>query len=152
MLHACFSYVGKLEIPFSTRWVIVLAVCVPLSTATVKTSPQRLPPQWLTERAVWPASFHHTAQRAISHCERTRPAEALATPDPLLDRLEAKRKVGVSFIIGTDGLVHSPVVIESGGLDEDSSVLEAMRGWRYRPATCNAVPAETESKVEFSSR
>jgi TonB family protein len=101
---------------------------------------------------VWPASFHHTAQRTISRCERARPAEALATPDPLLDGIEAKGKVAVSFIIGTDGLVHSPVVIESGGSDEDSSVLEAVRGWRYRPATCNAVPAETESKVEFSSR
>jgi TonB family protein len=104
------------------------------------------------ERVVWPASFRHTAQRAISRCERARPAEALATPDPLLDGIEVKGKVAVSFIIGTDGLVHSPVVIESGGSDEDSTVLEAVRGWRYRPATCNAVPAETESKVEFSGR
>jgi TonB family protein len=104
------------------------------------------------ERAVWPASFHHTAQGAITGCERARAAEALATPDPLLDGAEVKGKVAVSFIIGTDGRVHSPVVIESGGSDEDLSVLEAVRGWRYRPATCNAVPAETESKVEFSSR
>jgi TonB family protein len=81
-----------------------------------------------------------------------RPAEALATPDPLLDGTEARGRIAVSFIIGTDGRVHSPVVLESAGSDEDSTVLEAVRGWRYRPATCNAVPAETESKVEFSSR
>jgi TonB family protein len=89
---------------------------------------------------------------APTRCEIARPAEALATPDPLLDEAEIKSKVAVTFIIGTDGRVHSPVVIESGGSDEDSSVLEAVRGWRYRPATCNRVPAETESKVEFSSR
>ncbi|MGO9126564.1 MAG: TonB family protein [Terriglobales bacterium] len=85
-------------------------------------------------------------------CESARPAEALATPDPLLDGAEVRGKVGVSFIIGTDGRVHSPVVLESAGPDEDLNVLEAVRSWRYRPAACNAVPAETESKVEFSSR
>ena len=89
---------------------------------------------------------------APTSCERGRPAEALATPEPLLDGAEVRGKVAVSFVIGTDGRVHSPVVLESGGSDEDSSVLEAVRAWRYRPATCNAVPAETESKVEFSSR
>jgi TonB family protein len=85
-----------------------------------------------------------------TRCERVRAPEALTTPDPLLKT--ARGKVAVSFIIGTDGRVHSPVVLESAGSDEDSNVLEAVRGWRYRPATCNAVPAETESKVEFTSR
>jgi TonB family protein len=136
---------------FCGRWIVVLAVWVLACFGSVASRPGSTP-QWNTERAVWPASFHHAAQGAISRCERARPAEALATPDPLLDGLEPKGKVAVSFIIGTDGLVHSPVVIESGGSDEDSSVLEAVRAWRYRPATCNAVPAETESKVEFSSR
>ncbi|MFZ0804427.1 MAG: TonB family protein [Terriglobales bacterium] len=76
----------------------------------------------------------------------------MATPDPLRDGAEVRVKVAVSFVIGTDGRVHSPVVLESAGSDEDWNVLEAVRGWRYRPATCNAVPAETESRVEFSSR
>ena len=89
---------------------------------------------------------------AGSRCMSLRPAEALATPDPLLDGADVRSKVAVSFIIGTDGRVHSPVVLESAGEDEDSNVLEAVRNWRYRPATCNAVPAESESSVEFSSR
>ena len=137
---------------FFRRWIVVLAACVPTCFASVAASRPGSTPQWNTERAVWPASFHHAAQRAMSRCESARPAEALATPDPLLDGLEVSSRVAVSFIIGTDGLVHSPVVIESGGSDQDSTVLEAVRAWRYRPATCNAVPAETESKVEFSSR
>ena len=142
---------------FGGRWLVVLAVCVPACVASVNGSRPGLTPRWDAERAVWPASFHHAGpvilrSEARASCESLRPAEALATPDPLLDAAEVKGKVAVSFIIGTDGRVHSPVVLESAGADEDSNVLEAVRAWRYRPATCNAVPAETESKVEFSSR
>jgi hypothetical protein len=39
--------------------------------------------------------------------------------------------VGVSFIIGTDGQVHS--TLSSAGLDEARTVLDAVRFWRYRP-------------------
>ena len=139
------------------RWIVVLGVLGASCAASVRRSSSTTP-QWDADRAVWSTSFHHAAQGAAFHnesatrCEREHPAEALATPDPLLDRSEVRGRVAVSFIIGTDGRVHSPVVIESGGADEDASVLEAVRGWRYRPATCNSVPAETESKVEFSSR
>jgi TonB family protein len=142
---------------FGGRWMVVLAVYAPACLASVNLS-RPVGPQWDAERAVWPTSFHHVAQGQILHsgaptrCGSLRPAEALATPDPLLDGTEARGRIAVSFIIGTDGRVHSPVVLESAGSDEDSTVLEAVRGWRYRPATCNAVPAETESKVEFSSR
>jgi TonB family protein len=140
---------------FVGRWMVVLAVYVPACLASVNAPRPGLARQTDIERAAWPASFQHVGSGAMVHsvaptsCERGRPAEALATPDPLLDRTG---KVAVSFIIGTDGRVHSPVVLESAGSAEDSSVLEAVRAWRYRPATCNAVPAETESKVEFSSR
>jgi TonB family protein len=140
-------------------WILVLAVYVPACWASVSTPQSVAISQRDSERAAWPTSFHHVAQGTIlrsgaaTRCESSRPAQALATPDPLLGGgAEAKSKIAVSFIIGTDGRVHSPVVLESAGSDEDSSVLDAVKGWRYRPATCNAVPAETESKVEFSSR
>lgn len=138
------------------RWVVVLALGASACMASVN-APQPTS-QLKVERAVWPASFRHAAEGAIlrsgtpTRCESLRPAEALATPDPLLDGTEVRGNVAVSFIIGTDGRVHSPVVLESAGSDQDSNVLEAVRAWRYRPATCNAVPAETEGKVEFSSR
>jgi TonB family protein len=61
-------------------------------------------------------------------------------------------RIKVSFIIGTDGKVHSPLVLESVGQTEDRTVLKAVRSWRYRPGMCNGVPTETEGKVEFSSR
>jgi outer membrane biosynthesis protein TonB len=48
--------------------------------------------------------------------------------------------------------VHSPLILESAGLQGDRHVLQTVRSWRYRPATCNGVPTETEGKIEFSSR
>jgi TonB family protein len=60
--------------------------------------------------------------------------------------------VKVSFIIGTDGRVHSPLILESSGMVGDRHVLRTVRSWRYRPATCNGVPTEIEGKIEFSSR
>ena len=85
-------------------------------------------------------------------CEAAQPPEALATPSPLLDVPGLSSAVTVSFIIGTDGRVHSPLILESAGLAGDRHVLQTVRTWRYRPATCNGVPTETEGKIEFSSR
>lgn len=89
---------------------------------------------------------------AVSSCGEVQAPEALATPDPLFITNARGRKVKVSFIIGTDGRVHSPLILESAGVVGDWHVLQTVRIWRYRPATCNGVPTETEGKVEFSSR
>ena len=89
---------------------------------------------------------------ARSRCEDTQPPEALATPTPLLPAAQDGTKVKVSFIIGIDGRVHSPLILESAGPTGDRNVLRTVRFWRYRPATCNGVPTETEGKIEFSSR
>jgi|SRR5271168_4153341 len=85
-------------------------------------------------------------------CEDTQPPEALTTPDPLLVPIEAGLRVKVSFIIGADGRVHSPLILQSGGAVGDRNVLRTVRAWRYRPATCNGVPTEAEGKIEFSRR
>ena len=92
---------------------------------------------------------HISLQRS---CAEIQPPEALTTPDPFFNPMESNRKVKVSFIIGTDGRVHSPLILESAGLTGDRHVLQTVRTWKYRPATCNGVPTETEGKVEFSSR
>jgi TonB family protein len=89
---------------------------------------------------------------ARSRCEDTRPPQALTTPDPLLVPSEAGMRVKVSFIIGADGRVHSPLILQSGGFVGDRNVLRTVRSWRYRPATCNGVPTEAEGKIEFSRR
>ncbi len=96
------------------------------------------------------AAMAHPTTRA--ECGAVQPPQALATPDPLLDETDLNAKVSVSFIIGTDGRVHSALILESAGPNEDRTILDAVRFWRYRPALCNGVPTEAEAKVEFSSR
>jgi len=89
---------------------------------------------------------------APASCEASAPPEPLATPTPLLDIAEPIAKVSVSFIIGTDGRVHSPLILESAGPAEDRTILDTVRSWRYRPGMCNGAATESEAKIEFSSR
>lgn len=91
----------------------------------------------------------HISARAV--CQDVQPPQALTTPNPLFVATAYGRRVKVSFIIGTDGRVHSPLILESAGLSGDRDVLQVVRSWRYRPATCDGVPTEIEGKVEFSS-
>jgi TonB family protein len=109
------------------------------------------------EHRVWTMPKRETEFAAIGHtsrsnCEATHPPQELATPSPLLDRPDTRAKIKVSFIIGTDGRVHSPFILESANPSEDQVVLDAVRAWRYRPATCNGVPTEAEARIGFSGR
>ena len=110
------------------------------------------------EHKVWKTPIRASEFSDIPHvsararCEDTRPPQALTTPDPLMVPPAAGIKVKVSFIIGADGRVHSPLILESAGVAGDRNVLQTVRAWRYRPATCNGVPTEAEGKIEFSRR
>jgi TonB family protein len=140
-------------------WFLILALPA-ASTASVQVTPPRVRQTVLTEREhqVWktPAraaqfsDIPHVSARA--RCEDTQPPQALTTPDPLLVLVEAGLKVKVSFIVGADGRVHSPLILQSAGPAGDRAVLRTVRSWRYRPATCNGVPTEAEGKIEFSRR
>jgi TonB family protein len=89
---------------------------------------------------------------ALPKCGDVRPPEALLTPDPLLQGRDDELNVRVSFIIGSDGHVHSAFILDSGSPVEDQMVLHAVRFWRYRPALCNGVPTDSEARVRFTIR
>ena len=89
---------------------------------------------------------------ALPRCGDVRPPEALVSPDPLIGLNEENLRVRVSFIVGSDGRVHSPFILDSGGTREDQVVLHAVRRWRYRPALCNGVPTDSEARVQFGIR
>ena len=86
---------------------------------------------------------------ALPKCGSVRPPEALLTPDPLLPAEDDDLPVRVSFIVGSDGHVHSAFVLNGAAPDEDEAVLRAVRQWRYRPALCNGVPTDSEARVRF---
>jgi TonB family protein len=110
------------------------------------------------EHQIWASALHDSKFAAMLHanantnCEASEPPEPLATPNPLLDIAELSTRVSVSFIIGADGRVHSPLILESAGPAEDRTILDTVRSWRYRPAMCNGAATETEAKIEFSRR
>lgn len=89
---------------------------------------------------------------ALPKCGQVSPPEALLTPDPLLPPDNGDQPVRVSFIVGSDGHVHSAFVLAGAGQSEDEAVLRAVRQWRYRPALCNGVPTDSEARVRFSLR
>ena len=123
-------------------------------------TPGNLPPTTLDKRERQASRSRRRASQFVDmkhissrpSCGDVQPPEALTTPDPLITTSALGRRVRISFIIGTDGRVHSPLILESAGMAGDRRVLQTVRTWRYRPATCNGVPTETEGKVEFSSR
>lgn len=142
-------------------WPILILIAVPALASVPQTRYLRVSPAtpvaehegWLAKTPVRSAEFAdvpHSSAR--SRCEETQPPEALTTPNPVMDNSDPSLKIKVSFIVGTDGRVHSPLILESSGTTEDHAILNTVRAWRYRPATCNGVPTETEGKVEFSSR
>jgi TonB family protein len=110
------------------------------------------------ERQIWSSPMRDSKFAAMlrasagNNCEASQPPEPLATPNPLLDIADPSAKVSVSFIIGTDGRVHSALILESAGAAEDRAILDTVRSWRYRPALCNGAATETEGKIEFSSQ
>lgn len=140
-------------------WPAILLLAVPAITVASASSKNSHPAgldqrERFVSRTLKRASQYvdvpHVSSRPA--CEDVRAPQALTTPDPLFTTTVNGRKVKVSFIIGTDGRVHSPLILESAGIAGDRRVLQTVRTWRYRPATCNGVPTETEGKVEFSSR
>jgi TonB family protein len=139
--------------------ILITAGAIPIAASVQPASPH-LRQAVLTEREhrVWKTPARASEFSEVPHvsaharCEDTQPPEALTTPDPLLVPAAAGIKVKVSFIIGADGRVHSPLILESAGPAGDRNVLQTVRAWRYRPATCNGVPTEAEGKIEFSRR
>jgi len=141
----------------SWAWLLVMALPVGVSASTLLPAghsgqtpvAEREGQAWkIPVRSADFADVPHTSARSL--CEDTRPPEALTTPDPLLSRGAVADKVSVSFIVGVDGRVHSPLILESAGPAGDRNILQTVRAWRYRPATCNGVPTESEAKIEFS--
>jgi len=54
--------------------------------------------------------------------------------------------------IAPDGKAHNVKVVRSLGLGLDEKALEALAGWRFRPATRNGKPVTYALQVEFSFR
>ncbi len=86
-------------------------------------------------------------------CESAEPPQALVTPHAWVTAIPDNTKIVVNFIIGTDGQVYSPFVLDGAGSDSlDRKLVDEVSHWQYRPALCNGVPTDAEVKVQLSNR
>ena len=97
-----------------------------------------------TTNAVW---YDTEETMSGGPCARMRLPRLESAPLPLLDTEGAVR---ISYIIGRDGAVEQVMVLGSVGLSE-RAILDTMRSWRFRPATCNGVPMNAEGLVEITN-
>jgi len=135
--------------------VIILCSVEPCFSASLLTSQVPHHPGLRTFTRSWQPIEHKSTFEAMKHtsrpsgCAVEAPPEALTTPNPPSASAGALR-LTVSFIVGTDGRVYSPLVLDGSGT-LDHQILDLVRHWRYRPALCNGAPTEAEARVEFST-
>lgn len=78
--------------------------------------------------------------------------EAIYKPDPSFSEEARKKKaqgvVTIFVVVGKDGRAHNLRVGQSAGMGLDEKALEAVRNWRFKPATLNGQPVATQIAVE----
>jgi len=129
------------------RGVVMILLLAGVGAASIP--PQRPGPR-TKARAVsdadWTPAFEEHGR-----CPAVLPPKPLATPLPTLPKA-GRGNLKIRFVIGVDGRLHKLAVVNSAGRAADSRAFNALRQWRYEPATCNGVPMEAEGTVEFPGR
>ena len=79
------------------------------------------------------------------------PPKAIKTPDPEPLSDFDKGLIVFRVTIGTDGLVHDPVLVKSSASKRaDANALETMKKWRFKPATRDGVPIPVSINIEIN--
>lgn len=82
--------------------------------------------------------------------EVPRPPTPVYTPRPVPPRIEnPKNPVVIRLIVGTDGKPHDLRVVGSVDKAFDNAAMEAVRRWRFKPATCDGEPVATRMDVNI---
>ena len=134
----------------SVRWFWALMIVISLSCfAITKHQPNHFLP---------PKSLMNFTTPAVKIDSRFAPLEAERCSAFLPPRLVAGRgaepgkPIIIDFIVGRNGDVEKPVILEGADAALNGIVLNAISGWRYRPALCDGFPIEAEGRIEFGSQ
>jgi TonB family protein len=90
------------------------------------------------------------------HCKDMTTPVAISTPEPQyppsasLSRIMADNSV--NFTIETDGSVSHVHLLRGSIQPMDDATLEAVRGWRFKPAMCGTEPVVSDLTVSVSFR
>ena len=131
---------------------LALLLLTSVSNATATTSVRQVKaPAWGTAvrlesyRAVVATSFGGM-RPAVDACAHMTDAVPVSTPNPTLN---SGSRVTMDFVVGEDGRVYSAFVLESTDGSSSKATFAAMGTWRFRPATCNGVPTDSEARITF---
>ena len=129
------------------RWgIVVILLLASVCSASI---PPETTGSHRKTRSVSDADWNPFEEHGL--CSASLPPKPLATPLPALPKA-GRGTLKISFVIGVDGRLHKLAVLSSGGRAADSKAFDALRLWRYQPATCNGIPTEAEGTVEFPGR
>lgn len=79
----------------------------------------------------------------------SKPPAVIHRVDPSTPRaFSGTNVVTINVVVGIDGNPHNLQVISAPNRDYDEAALEAVRQWRFNPATCDGEPMEVLIQVE----
>jgi len=135
-------------------FILVLLAVVAQATPVTPRIPPRLPNWGFVVRveeykAITNTDYGDTTGKDLFFpaCAHTTDPTPLYTPNPTL---QEGPDVAMSLIVGVDGRPFAGFVLS--GSDNDFNVraiFGAMEKWRFRPATCNGVPTESQGVIVF---
>jgi TonB family protein len=80
--------------------------------------------------------------------------QAIYSPEPSFSDEARKAKVQgivlLMIVVGKDGRPYDVHVRQSLGMGLDEKAIEAVKNWRFRPATLNGQPVATQIAVEVN--
>jgi TonB family protein len=64
-----------------------------------------------------------------------------------LRQMREQGAVSMWAVIGADGKLYDPTVLQSAGSDLDAIALSTVRQWRYSPTSCKGMPVDVQTVV-----
>ena len=133
--------------------ISLAALGVFASVATARpTAPKSLRAVSLTREA---GHVMHTAhfipmRDGANSCQQFTAPEPVSTREPLDFGSDATARL--NFVVNANGQVNGVVILGVNGQLDQQALVEAVIGWRFRPATCDGAPVDSEATLDLESR
>jgi hypothetical protein len=128
--------------------VLALLACAALAHQTRRTV---VPSLALTRES---GHVMHTAhfipmRGSANGCEQFTAPEAVSTRQPLDFGADATARL--NFVVNASGRVNGVVILGLSGQIDQQALVEAVIGWRFRPATCDGAPIDSEATLDLET-